>query len=321
MSELKPRDFPDLWAFVRVVDTGSFSEAARQMGSTKAAVSKAVARLERALQVKLLNRSTRRIGLSEAGRAIHAHAQRMVDAGKEIEATAAGMQDGPSGTLRVSTSMAFGNAQLAALLPEFMARYPEVRVVLSLTDRHVDLVQEGIDVALRLTPKIELMNAVARPIAPLRYVLAAAPGYVERHGMPPDLAALAEHRCLTFADSGPGATWNFEHDGALVQLRPVAAVAINSSQPLREAMLGGAGIALLSTFVVGEDIRSGRALQILPSARPVGMFGSHLYAVYLQNRFLPQKVRVFIDYLLEKMGEQPPWDAFLNAPQPERRTG
>lgn len=175
MPMLKPRDFPDLWAFVRVVDTGSFSHAARQMGSTKAAVSKAVARLEGALQVKLLNRSTRRIGLSEAGRAIHAHAQRMVDEARAIEATLAGMQAGPSGTLRVSTSMAFGNSQLAPLLPEFMARYPEVRVVLSLTDRHVDLVEDGIDVALRLAPKVDLMNAVARPIAPLYYALVAAP--------------------------------------------------------------------------------------------------------------------------------------------------
>ena len=311
MPELKPRDFPDLWAFVRVVDTGSFSQAARQMGSTKAAVSKAVARLEGALQVKLLNRSTRRIGLSEAGRAIHAHAQRMVEEARAIEVTLAGMQAGPSGTLRVSTSMAFGNSQLAPLLPQFMARYPAVRVVLNLTDRHLDLVEEGIDVALRLTPKIDLMSAVARPVAPLRYVLAAAPGYIAKHGMPRELDALAGHRCLTFGDSGPAATWNFEHDGALLQFRPAAALAINSSQPLREAMLGSAGIALLPTFVVGEDIRAGRAVHVLPGLKPVGMFGSQVAAVYLQDRFLPPKVRAFIDFLLEKMGERPPWDAFL----------
>ncbi|WP_312511262.1 LysR family transcriptional regulator [Massilia sp.] len=311
MPELKPRDFADIWAFVRVVDTGSFSQAARQVGSTKAAVSKAVARLEGALQVKLLNRSTRCIGLSEAGRAIHAHAQRMVDEARAIEATLAGMQAGPSGTLRVSTSMAFGNSQLASLLPEFMARYPAVRVVLNLSDRHIDLVEEGIDVALRLTPKIDLMSAVARPVAPLRYVLAASPGYIERSGMPPDLDALDAHRCLTFADSGPGATWNFERDGIALAFRPAAALAINSSQMLREAVLGGAGIAMLPTFVVGEDIRSGRAAQVLPALRPVGMFGSQVSAVYLHDRFLPQKVRVFIDYLLEKMGEHPPWDAFM----------
>ena len=313
MPPLQPRDFADIWAFVRVVETGSFSEAARQTGSTKASISKAVARLEHALQVKLLNRSTRRIALSEAGRAIHPHAQRMVDAGKVIEATVAGLQTGPTGTLRVSTSMAFGNSQLAALLPEFMARYPDVRVVLGLTDRHVDLVEEGIDVALRLAPKIDLMSAVARPIAPLHYVLAAAPAYIDRYGMPVSLDALAGHRCLTFGDSGPAATWHFESEGALVQFKPASALVINSSAPLREAMLGGAGIALLPTFVVGQDIQAGRAVHVLPGLRPLGMFGTQVAAVYLHDRFLPQKVRVFIDYLLEKMGERPPWDAFLHA--------
>lgn len=314
MSELVPRDFSDVWPFVQVVEAGSFSEAARRMGTTKASVSKAVARLEKALQVKLLNRSTRRIGLSEAGREIYQHALRMIDAGRAVEAAAAGQQAGPGGTLRVSTSMAFGSAQLAALLPGFMARYPEVRVVLNLSDRHVDLVEEGIDVALRLSPKIDLMSVVARPVAPLRYVLAASPDYVRRCGMPPDVAGLAQARCLTFAEAGPGAVWDFEVDGAPVQLKPASALAINSSGALREAMLGGAGIALLPTFVVGEDIRAGRALQVLPAARPLGMFGSQVLAVYLENRFLPQKVRVFIDYLLEQWGERPAWDDFLASP-------
>jgi DNA-binding transcriptional LysR family regulator len=240
MPELKPRDFSDIWAFVRVVEAGSFSEAARQMGTTKASISKAVARLEAALQVKLLNRSTRRIGLSEAGRDIHQHALRMVDEARAIESSAAGQQSGPAGTLRVTTSMAFGNAQLAALLPEFMARYPDVRVVLNLQDRYVDLVEEGIDVALRLSPKVDLMSAVARPVAPLNYVLAASPAYLARFGMPADLDALHGHRCLTFGDAGPASIWQFNAAGTLEQIKPVSALAINSSQALREAMLGGA---------------------------------------------------------------------------------
>jgi len=313
MPELKPRDFSDIWAFVRVVDAGSFSEAARQMGTTKASISKAVARLEAALQVKLLNRSTRRIGLSEAGRDIHQHALRMVDESRAIEAAAAGQQAGPGGTLRVSTSMAFGNAQLAALLPEFMARYPDVRVVLSLQDRYVDLVEDGIDVALRLSPKIDLMSAVARPVAPLNYVLAASPAYLERFGTPADLAALQAHRCLTFGDTGAAGIWQFDGANGAVQINPVSALAINSSQALRDAMLGGAGVALLPTFVVGEDIRTGRAVHVLPSLTPRGMFGSHVLAVYRENRFLPQKVRVFIDFLLEQFGDQPQWDQFLTA--------
>lgn len=311
MPELQPKDYPDVWAFVRVADAGSFSEAARQAGTTKASLSKAVARLERALQLKLLNRSTRRIGLSEAGRDIHQHALRMLDAAQAIEAAAAGLQDGPSGTLRVSTSMAFGNAQLAALLPGFMARYPDVRVVLHLLDRQVDLVEEGIDVALRLVPKVGLNGVVARPVAPLHYVLAAAPDYVARHGMPADLAALQQHRCLTFGEAGAGAAWRFETGDGAVELNPASALAINSSQSLREAMLGGAGIALLPTFVVGEDIVAGRALHVLPAARPVGMFGTQVLAVYRENRFLPQKTRVFIDYLLACFGERPAWDRFL----------
>lgn len=311
MNELAPRDFSDLWPFVQVVEAGSFSEAARRMGTTKASVSKAVARLEQALQVKLLNRSTRRLALSEAGQGIYRHAVRMIDEGRAIEAVAAGLQAGPAGTLRVSTSMAFGNAQLAALLPGFMEKYPEVRVVLSLTDRHVDLVDEGIDVALRLAPRIDLMSVVARPVAPLRYALVASPEHVRRHGMPPDIAGLAQCRCLTFGESGPGARWEFDVAGAPVQVTPAGALAINSSQALRAAMLGGAGIALLPTFVVGEDIRAGRAVQVLPAARPLGMFGSQVLAVYPGNRFLPQKVRVFIDYLLEQWGEHPPWDRVL----------
>jgi DNA-binding transcriptional LysR family regulator len=144
-------------------------------------------------------------------------------------------------------------------------------------------------------------------------VLAAAPAYMAECGLPPDLAALQTHRCLMFADAGPGANWRFDDTGTPLQITPLRALVINSSQALREAMLGGAGIALLPTFVVGDDILAGRAVHILPASNPVGMFGSHVLAVYRENRFLPQKVRVFIDYLLETLGTLPPWDAFLRA--------
>jgi DNA-binding transcriptional LysR family regulator len=313
MSEIKPRDFPDIWAFARVVELSSFSEAARQMGSTKANVSKQVARLERSLKVKLLNRSTRRISVSEVGLEIYQHAVRMIDEAKAIEAKIAGLQTGPSGTLRVSTSMALGNAHIAGLLPEFMERYPDVSVVLSLTDRYVDLVEEGFDIALRLAPKISMLSAVARPVAPLNYVLTAAPSYIERHGMPDSIEAIKEHRCMTFGDMSSAATWHLQVGAETTPLKVDSALTINSSQSLRMAMLNGGGIALLPTFVVGQDIEQGRAVHVLPAVKPTGMFGSHLYAVYLQNQFLPQKVRVFIDFLLEKIGERPYWDSFMDA--------
>jgi len=304
MSELQPRDFTDVWTFVRVVDTGSFSEAARQMGTTKANVSKQIANLERNLHAKLLNRSTRKLGLTEAGQAIYQNALRMLEEARALEATAAGLQTGPGGTLRVSASMAFGTTCLAGLLSAFMERYPDIRVVLSLTDRYVDLVEENIDVALRLASRIDMLSVVARPIAGIRYVLAAVPAYLERYGTPQSIEDLATHRCLTFGASGAPATWQFDSADGTESVKVNSALAANSSVALHLAMLRGGGIALLPTYVVGEDLRSGAAVQVLPTLAPQGYSGDRLYAVYLENRFLPPKVRVFTDYLIETIGEK-----------------
>ena len=304
MATMEPRDFSDIWAFVRVVETGSFSEAARRMGTTKANISKQVARLEKTLHAKLLHRSTRKLSLTEAGSAIFQHGLRMIEEAKALEATAAGLQAGPGGTLRVSASVAFGTSCLAGLLPPFMERYPEIRVVLSMTDRYVDLVEEGIDLALRLAPRIDAPSLVARPIAPIRYVLAAAPAYLGTHGAPTRVEDLRAHRCLGFGSSGAPLTWVFEGAGGKASIRLDSALTANSSLALHAAMLRGAGIALLPAYVVDEDLRRGAAVQVLPELTPTGYSGDRLYAVYLENRFLPPKVRVFIDYLLEMLGAQ-----------------
>ena len=310
MEMLQGRDLPDIWMFVRVVEAASFSEAARRIGTTKAHASKAVARLEKTLASKLLHRSTRKLGLTEAGQAIFQHALRMTEDAQAIEALAAGMRAGPGGTLRVSASMAFGNTHLAGLLPDFLERYPDIRVVLTMTDRYVDLVEEGIDVALRFASRIDMQGAVARSIAPLNYVLVAAPAYLEKHGIPAAIGDLHTHRCLSFGSTGAPAVWEFETGGETVRVKVNGVMSANSSPSLRLAMLRGGGIALLPTYVVGEDIRRGEAVRLLPQAVPVGNFGDRMYAVYLENRFLPPKVRVFIDYLVERIGERPYWDDF-----------
>jgi len=302
MSEMQPRDFADVWTFVRVVDSGSFSEAARQMGTTKANISKQVANLEKNLQARLLNRSTRKLGLTEAGQAIYQNAVRMLEEARALEATAAGMQTGPGGTLRVSASMAFGTTCLAGLLPAFMERYPDIRVVLSLTDRYVDLVEENIDVALRLASRIDTLSVVARPIAGIRYVLVAAPAYLAQRGTPERAEDLQRHRCLTFGANGASVTWQFDGADGTASVKVDSALAANSSVALHLAMLRGGGIALLPTYVVGDNLRSGEAVQVLPALAPQGYSGDQLYAVYLENRFLPPKVRVFIDYLIETIG-------------------
>jgi DNA-binding transcriptional LysR family regulator len=194
--------------------------------------------------------------------------------------------------LRVSASLAFGNTYPGALLPEFMERYPDIRVVLSMTDRYVDLVEENIDVALRMAPRIDMLSAVARPIAPIRYVLAASDAYLERHGTPTRIEELAAHRCLTFGTSGAPMSWQFERGGETQSVKVNSAMCANSSP----------------------------ALRLLPDWGAVGSFGDRLFAVYLENRFQPPKVRVFIDYLVEEIGAHPAWDeAAFNVPRKESR--
>jgi DNA-binding transcriptional LysR family regulator len=157
--------------------------------------------------------------------------------------------------------------------------------------------------------RIDMLSAVARPIAPIDYVLAASPAYLEQHGAPQTIADLQAYRCLSFGTTGAPTNWQFARGEERDSVKVTGAMCANSSPALRLAMLRGGGIALLPTYVVGADIRRGDAVAVLPEWAPVGAFGDRLYAVYLENRFLPPKVRVFIDYLVEKIGEHPEWDA------------
>jgi DNA-binding transcriptional LysR family regulator len=215
-----------------------------------------------------------------------------------------------SGLLQISTSTVFGNMHLAGWLSEFNVRYPAVRVELNLSDRFVNLAEEGYDVVLRMTREVTLMSAIARPLAKLHYVVVASPAYLERNGAPATLEALSSHRCLTFNQSTPATNWDFFLNGETISVKVNNVLSINSSESLRICMLNGSGIALLPTFAVGPDIQSGLAVPLLTQYRPTGLVGDYLYAVYLENRFLAPKVRVFIDYLVEKIGEKPSWDNF-----------
>jgi len=311
MTKLNNIDFNDTIAFVRVVESGSFSGAARIIGTTKSNVSKQISRLEVALKSKLLHRSTRQVSVTEVGQEVYRHSVRILEESKAIQSITEGMQSRPSGLLRISTSMAFGTMHLAHLLPEFSRLYPDIRITLSLNDRYVELVEEGFDVVLRLTSTLKMLSVVARPIAPLNYVLVASPEYLKRNGIPQNIESLAEgHQCLTFGESNSSIVWNFIVDGGQASIKVNSVLSINSSASLRIAMLKGAGIALLPTFAVGADIKQGDAIIVLPEIKAIGSFGNTLYAVYLENRFLPPKVRVFIDFLIERIGSTPYWDAF-----------
>lgn len=218
--------------------------------------------------------------------------------------------------LRLSTSTAFGNLQFTALMSEFCQRYPQLQVVLGLNDRCVDLAEEGFDVVLRLTGKPGA-GMVARRLAGISFVLCAAPAYLQQRGRPQTAADLAAHRCLRFGDLQSPDRWRFRHaelgeievetSGAL---RFENALTVNSSESLRVAALAGMGIAILPTYAIGADRRAGRLQALLPGWQPVGgtAEADTLYAVYLPSRYPSPKVRALIDFMLEKLGELPPWD-------------
>ncbi|MBB4843954.1 DNA-binding transcriptional LysR family regulator [Paucibacter oligotrophus] len=306
----------DLQCLAKVVDSGSFSAAARALGTSKSAVSKQIGRLESELGLRLLHRSTRSLSLSAAGHAVHAQGLRVIEAAQALEAESAGQSSQPRGLLRLSTSTAFGNLQFTALLAEFCQRYPQLQVVLGLNDRYVDLAEEGFDLVLRLTSQ-PAPGLVARRLAEIRYVLCAAPDYLARMGRPETVAELAAHRCLRFGYLHSPERWTFAHarqgeQSVAVQgaLRFESGLTVNSSESLRVAALAGMGLAILPTYAIGPDLRAGRLQALLPDWRPVGGLAEAdtLYAVYLPSRFPAPKLRALIDFMLEKMGEVAPWD-------------
>jgi DNA-binding transcriptional LysR family regulator len=307
----------DLSTFTRVIEARSLSGAARRLGSTKSAVSKQVNRLEAQLGTRLLHRTTRSVSPTDDGRRVYERAQRILEEAQTLEAEVAGGLALPQGILRLSTSTAFGNQQLTVLMAAFCARYPQLRVVVGLNDRYVDLAEEGFDVVLRLT-SAPSPGLVARRLAPIHYRVCAAPAYLAQHGTPTKLADLTQHRCLTFGYLHTPTQWRFRHVSQGTEemvdvqsaLRFESGLTANSSEALRVAALAGMGLAVLPTYAAGADIRAGRLISLLEDWQPISRpaDADTLYAVYLPSRFPSPKVRALIDFLLEEMGEVPPWD-------------
>jgi DNA-binding transcriptional LysR family regulator len=299
-------DFAAMAVFARVVDSKSFSEAARQLALTKSAVSKQVSRLETSLGARLLNRTTRSLSLTEAGAAVYEHCARLVAAAEAAEQAVHRLAAAPRGLLRVTASIAFGRQHVAPAIKGFLAAYPEVQVQLMLTDRLVDLADEGFDVAIRITDRLG-DNLVARRLAPVRYVVCAAPAYLAAHDTPKKPIDLGRHNCLVFSQEGLGDVWRFESRGGAERVRVRGNFQVNSSEVTRDAMLSGLGIALAPTFTVGADIRAGRLKILLPRFRVQAPYGA-VHAVYLPNRHLLPKTRAFIDYLMHRFGPLPYWE-------------
>ena len=290
--------------FARIVEAGSFSEAARRMNMSRSAVSKAIAKLEKSMDAQLLNRSTRHLSLTEAGTALTEHCFRIVDEAEEAERAVNSLQVKPRGLLKVSASVAFGTLHIAPALADFLAKFPEIKLDLTITDRPVDLIEEGYDVIIRVTGEPD-PNLVAHKLAPVHRKLCATPQYFQRHGLPLTPGDLIRHNCLDYTLSGEQGNWRFTGPDGDISVPVSGTLRINDDDALSQAVLAGLGIALLPTFTIGKYLQQKQLQAVLSEYLPVER---HVYASYLQSRHLPAKVRFFIDFLAARIGTIPYWD-------------
>lgn len=293
-------------AFVTVVSEGSFTRAADRLELSPQLVSKYVSQLEHHLGTRLLNRTTRKIHLTEAGARYHQRAQQVLNDIDDMENQLGDLQGEARGRLRISAPVSFAVRHMAPLLAEFQAAHPAVGIDLQLNDRKVDIVEEGFDIALRIG-HLKSSSLIARRIAPVRLVMCAAPAYLARHGTPRQPEDLRDHRYLRYSYMDPEAgqpvfRWLQSQGGS----RDSELVS-NNGDVLVEAAIAGAGIAIQPTFIAGEAIRDGKLRILLPDHEPEPLA---LYAVYAHRQLLASKVRSFIDFLDGYFGDPPYWDRF-----------
>ena len=293
-------------AFAKVVAAGSYAEAARRMGLTRSAVSKAVMELEHTLGARLLDRTTRRVSPTEAGRAYYERCLAILADVEDTEAQIANLHEAPRGVLRVNAPMSFGIRYLASTVAEFMARYPELKIELILNDRIIDPLEEGVDVTVRIGALAD-SSLIARRLSPARLVLTAAPSYLQRHGTPQAPDELATHTCLSYGHMAAVHRWTLLQDEKPVSVPVDSRLCSNNGDILRAAALAGNGIAKLPTFLVGPDIAANRLHVVLPHMPPPPLA---IYALYAPNKYLAAKTRLFIDHLAARFGQAPEWDAF-----------
>ena len=303
----------EMSVFARVVAAGSLSAAARELALSPAVVSRRLAALEARLGVRLINRTTRSLHLTDEGSAYLETCSRILAEIEEADAAVAAGRGDPQGILRVALPASFGNQHVAPLVPDFAARYPKVQLALSLSDRYVNVIEEGFDLAVRIA-ELEDSSLAARKLAPNRRVVVASPEYLRRHGEPRTPQDLAQHNCVTTA-ADFAMTWDYRGpDGNAGSVRVGGRYSCDNWEVLRDWALAGMGIALKSTWDVRRHLEDGSLVPLLSGYN----FASDvaIWAVYPHRRHLSAKVRVFIDFLAESFGPEPYWDRPPRATKP-----
>lgn len=288
-----------LTVFRHAVEFGSFAAAARHLNLSPAAVSKNIGELEAHLAVRLMNRTTRRMSLTEAGETYYERVVRILDDLAEADGTLGAMQQEPRGLLRVSAPMTVTLTSLSTVIPVFLERYPAVSLDLRLDDRRVDIVEEGFDIAIRGSDNLESSGLIARKLMTMYHVLCAAPSYFERHGAPKSPKELAAHNCVQFSLSGHANQWTFRKGKDTVRVPIDGRYKVTSSLAVRDALCAGFGLSLVPWIYVREQLESGALCTALDDWAPDE---TTLYAVYPTKRYVMSKVRVFLDFLIDELG-------------------
>ena len=291
-------------AFAKVVQHGSFAAAAREMRLSRSAVSKYVIDLEQDLGTQLLVRTTRSASPTENGQAYYERCTTILADLEEADLVVTRLQAEPRGILRVNAPMSFGTMHLGRAIADFMEKYPELQIQLVLSDQQIDPVQEGFDVTLRIAD-LPSSSMIARKIAPAARIVCAASSYLERRGTPKHPSELREHDCLAYGHLATGNQWKLTGPDGDHWIHIPWTLCTNNAEVLRDAAVKGRGIALLPTFIAGADLQKGSLQTILSNYKTPEI---SVYAIYPETRHLSIKVRVFIDFLVERFGGRPYWD-------------
>jgi len=300
--------------FIAVGESANLTLAAGRLGLSASAVSKAVSRLEEEIGQRLVNRTTRRITLTEEGAIFLEHCRQVVAGVADAEAAVAYTRSAPRGRLRVQMPVGFGRIIVAPTLGEFTRRYPELILDIEQSDRVFDIASEGKDAIICIGDPAD-SRVVARKLCDLRFITCASPDYLARHGVPCVPEDLVRHRCLGYLipPAGHYRDWRFERDGQPLEMTISGTLNINSTESLLDATIAGAGIAQMATFVAADAVRAGKLKIVLREFVPA--VGPSVSVVYLPNKHMSPRIRAFIDFMITLVPEAPPWDTIL---EPER---
>lgn len=298
--------FHSMSVFVEVVEQGGFTAAMDKTGLSRAQVSKLVMQLEEHLGTRLLNRTTRRISLTEMGRIYYERCKTLLVEVEEIDSMASEQTTTPRGKLTIGAPSSFGTLHFKNVITEYMKQYPQVQISLHLTDRFVDVVDEGFDVVVRIAELAD-SSLIARKLSTCKLVVCASPSYLKEYGEPKVPQDLALHHCLLYSNSAKPDAWTLHGPAGMETVRVSGPLAADNGDILKAAALAGQGVVFMPTFIVGEDIRAGRLQQILTNYCPPDLA---IYAVFPSRRYLSAKVRTFVDFAADYFSGEPNWDVF-----------